>query len=187
MTTRPSVELLRRILRYERATGSLYWLPRTPDMFPAGKHGAEHNAAKWNARWAGKQALTAIDSAGYHIGSILGVRYRAHCVIWALENGRWASDQIDHENHDRSDGRIDNLREASHTQNAKNHTLHKNNKSGFNGVSWDKKLGRWAAKIRSDGRQIHLGYFADLESAIAARESANIKYGFHPNHGKLAA
>jgi hypothetical protein len=181
---RLSIETLKQLLRCDMETGKLFWLPRAPAMFPEGRHGAIHNAAKWNARWAGKEALTAVDNNGYRIGSILGAQYRAHCVVWALQHGYWPTEQIDHVDHNRSNGGITNLREASHTENAKNHTLHRNNKSGFNGVSWDKNLRKWAAKIRNAGRQIHLGYFVDIGDAIAARESANAKYGFHPNHGR---
>jgi len=35
-----------------------------------------------------------------------------------------------------------------------------------------------------DGKTIHLGRFDKFEDAVAARKAADIKYGFHPNHGK---
>ena len=34
------------------------------------------------------------------------------------------------------------------------------------------------------GKQIHLGYFDDKKDAIAARKAAEVKYGFHKNHGR---
>lgn len=34
-----------------------------------------------------------------------------------------------------------------------------------------------------DRKSIHIGYFSDFESAVAARISANERYGFHKNHG----
>ena len=41
-------------------------------------------------------------------------------------------------------------------------------------------------KIKMDGKVHHLGYFKTLEDATAARGVANVKYGFHPNHGGTA-
>jgi len=35
----------------------------------------------------------------------------------------------------------------------------------------------------SKGKAVHLGFFDDKDDAIAARKAANIKYGFHANHG----
>lgn len=181
---RPTVEMLRRILRCDCATGKLYWLPRSADLFPEGKHGAAHNAAKWNARWAGREALTAVDAWGYRIGSIFGAQYRAHCVVWALTHGSWPEDQVDHINHDKSNGSPDNLRAATHSENGRNQPLHKNNKSGFNGVSWDRHINRWVARIRAEGRYLCLGRFKNIDDAIAARKAANLRYGYHVNHGR---
>jgi hypothetical protein len=31
----------------------------------------------------------------------------------------------------------------------------------------------------------HLGYFKDINKAIEVRKEANLKYGFHINHGSL--
>lgn len=39
------------------------------------------------------------------------------------------------------------------------------------------------ATIKVDGRQIHIGYFASFESAVAARKAAEKQYCFHDNHG----
>ena len=35
-----------------------------------------------------------------------------------------------------------------------------------------------------DRKHIHLGVYKTLEEAIQARQEANVKYGFHFNHGK---
>lgn len=42
---------------------------------------------------------------------------------------------------------------------------------------------KWQALIRVESRFINLGYFEDINDAIAARKEAEIKYNFHPNHG----
>ena len=35
-----------------------------------------------------------------------------------------------------------------------------------------------------NGKEIHLGYFADINESIKSRKEAEIKYKFHDNHGR---
>lgn len=90
--------------------------------------------------------------------------------------------QIDHINHDRSDNRIQNLRMVTKISNGRNLTKKINNTSGVTGVSWYKSRGKWRVQIMVDRKSMHIGYFSDFESAVAARISANERYGFHKNH-----
>ena len=94
------------------------------------------------------------------------------------------STMVDHENHDKLDNRRCNLREATPFINAKNKSMMSNNKSGFNGVSCNNLAQKWRASIRVAGKGIYLGCFSKKCDAIIARQAANIKYGFHLNHGK---
>lgn len=64
-----------------------------------------------------------------------------------------------------------------------NHTKRSDNKSGINGVHWNKDKKRWVAQIRVNGIAKHLGYFFEKEDAEQTRLGANKKYGFHENHG----
>jgi len=96
----------------------------------------------------------------------------------------WCPEEVDHINHVRDDNRWINLRAASKQENHRNRKLDTNNKSGFNGVTWYKNYSKWLACIGIGGKQINLGYFENKDDAIAARKAANIKYGFHPNHGE---
>lgn len=59
-----------------------------------------------------------------------------------------------------------------------------NNTSGCTGVHWHRRLKKWQAAIGVARKNIHLGYYADKADAIAARQAANIKYGFHQNNGR---
>jgi hypothetical protein len=61
-----------KLLKYEPATGKLYWLPRTVDMCPS-----DREAKRWNARYANQEALIFSDNKGYRRGHILGRLYRA--------------------------------------------------------------------------------------------------------------
>ena len=180
----PSPELLRKLLRYEPLTGKLFWRERTPDMFKAtASRTAVHICNNWTSLFAGKEALACVNPRGYRNGEVLGTSLLAHRVIWAMETGAWPVDQIDHEDHDRSNNRFMNLSEATHAENGKNQSMKSNNASGFNGVTWNKKARKWHARITIDRTLNHLGYFTNISDAIASRKAANDKHGFHANHG----
>ncbi len=129
-----------------------------------------------------------LDKAGYRSISITvdGRKklYYSHRLAWLYEYGVWPKGQIDHINHNRSDNRLCNLREADNTTNHKNRTINKNNTSGITGVYWNKNHKKWRAKIIVSGKNIHLGLFTDKNEAICARLHANRLYKFHANHGK---
>lgn len=93
-------------------------------------------------------------------------------------------EQIDHINHVRTDNRIVNLRKASNTENSRNASIGSNNTSGALGVWFEKRRNAWVAEIKVDRRKIHIGQFDAFEDAVAARKAAEVKYGFHENHGK---
>lgn len=182
-----SVERLRTIISYDPKTGALTWLPRTSDWFRKTNHDSEHRAKIWNARYAGTPALAAIEKWGYGHGDILAKRYKAHRVAWALFHGAWPEHEIDHINGIRSDNRITNLRCVTHKDNGRNVALSSANKSGVIGVCWDSRCEKWSAQIKVNQKKIHLGLFENIESAAEARKRAEMEYGFHPNHGRVAA
>jgi hypothetical protein len=94
-------------------------------------------------------------------------------------------DQVDHINHDRFDNRLSNLRSVTQTENGRNRSMSKANKSGHCGIREYKgvKGSTWLAQIRDGNKQIHLGTFKTLEKAIAVRKAAEIELGFHTLHG----
>lgn len=81
---------------------------------------------------------------------------------------------IDHKNNIPYDNRKENLRLVTIQQNTYNHTLSKNNTSGFTGVY--KKGKKWQSKITYNKKVIHLGTYEKKEDAINARKQAEIKY-----------
>ena len=83
---------------------------------------------------------------------------------------------VDHINHNRLDNRLENLRVCSKRQNTLNTTLSKNNTTKYISVTWKKDKNKFKSYIFVDGRQIHLGYFNDINEAVKARLLAEIKY-----------
>lgn len=94
--------------------------------------------------------------------------YLAHRLAWLYVYGVWPKDQIDHIDGDALNNRIDNLREAAHSENSQNRNKQNNNKSGFMGVHWNKRADKWHAQIKHQGVRHHLGYFDTPEEAHAA-------------------
>lgn len=81
----------------------------------------------------------------------------------------------DHINGDRLDNQRANLRFATPRQNSRNTGLRSNNRSGYTGVSWHAKLGKWRVTIALD-RKISLGCFDDPKEAAKVYNDAAIKY-----------
>ncbi len=92
-------------------------------------------------------------------------------------------EEIDHDDGNGINNKWDNLNEVSHSKNGKNTRLKSNNRSGHNGVFWNKSNEKWRARAMVDGKQKHLGYFERKEDAIDAIESNKSKLGFNKNHG----
>jgi hypothetical protein len=116
------------------------------------------------------------DTHGYRQITIDGKRYLAHRLAWLYVHGVWPTNQIDHKNGITGDNSIDNLREATQTQNQANRTARVDNTSGLKGVSWHKQHKKWHATTRIQGKQKHLGYFDTKEEAHTAYCAATAKY-----------
>lgn len=111
--------------------------------------------------------------------------WKAHRIIWEMHNGPIPEGyEIDHLDHNPSNNALDNFRLVLGVENARNRPKNKNNTTGHTGVSYDKQRHKWYASIMVNYKSIALGRFDNLEDAIKARQEAEIKYGFHPNHGK---
>ena len=110
--------------------------------------------------------------------------HSASRLAFVLAHGRWPVGLVDHINHNALDDRLLNLREVSVQNNLKNRGIFKRNKSGVTGVHFAKRTGKWEASIGVDNRLIFIGYFKSFEEAVKARREAEVRHGFHPNHGK---
>ena len=168
----PSIDKLHELLLFDLEAGTMTWKPRA--------------CVKWNGRWAGKPAFNTVNSRGYLVGKIDSVSYLAHRILFKVYTGCEPPDHIDHKNQNKQDNRKENLREATHETNMRNRKISKNNTSGANGLR-KSSSGRWLARIAVNGRERSLGSYPTKEAAVAARQAAETKYGYHPNHGKRLA
>lgn len=113
-------------------------------------------------------------------------RYKAHRLAWLYVYGWMPIGEIDHINTIRDDNRISNLREASHKENTRNVGLLKTNRSGYKGASWNPANKNWRAKIKVDGKSIHLGcYESAVRAANAYRFFAGFVHKSYFNNGRL--
>lgn len=180
-------EIACELLDYDPATGKLTWKERGQKWFKSGRGYPGRACKSWNSHFAGKVALSTIKSNGYMHGSLFYKCVMAHRIIWLMVHGKWP-DTIDHVNGNRSDNRLNNLREVTQPSNMKNTKRQNRNKSGFPGVCFEKRRQKWHARIQSkEGKSIHLGYFDSLRRAAKVRKRAEIEFGYHPNHGRVAA
>lgn len=97
--------------------------------------------------------------------------------------GEIAQHEIDHRDGDGLNNRRANLRPASHGQNMCNSRTRTDNTSGFKGVCFDKRAGKWKAYIRSKGRLIDCGLHPSPQSAAEAYARASAK--FHGEFGRV--
>lgn len=85
---------------------------------------------------------------------------------------------IDHRDCNRLNNTRQNLRVCSDSQN--NHNKHKgpNTTSRYKGVTWHKRLSKWQAQIKVDGKNHYLGVFrSEFCAAEAYLIGAQIMYG----------
>ena len=174
----PPWKYLEKALSYNEATGDMTWRTRPFSHFTK-----EWVCQSWNTRYAGKPALASVGRQGYATGAIDGVIYQAHRIIWKLVTGN-EPDTIDHINGVRSDNSWNNLRAVTWRDNYTNQRTARNNSSGTVGVYFIKPSGKWMARICVNRRVINLGTFVTPSEAAAARQAAEVHYGFHQNHGR---
>jgi hypothetical protein len=169
----PTREELQDLFFYDAETGKLY------------------NKSNRGRAIAGVEAGTihcATDGSAYRRVKINGEKYFSHILIWIMVKGVIPRGlQIDHQDHDGLNNRIDNLRLVTALENARNHPLRKDNASGVPGVTLDKASGKWRVRIGLNRKSLTLGTFAEKDEAKIVRRFAERVIGYHENHGRTSA
>lgn len=129
-------------------------------------------------RGAGARGRVAgcINGEGYRVIGVDRVTYSAHRLVFVYMFGRWPLDIVDHINRNPDDNRLSNLREATRFENLRNQGAHKDNRSGYKGVSFSKSEKRWVARIMVNRKAIRLGSFKTAEDAHDAYCEAAEKF-----------
>lgn len=151
---------LKSIMRYDPATGHLYWLE------------ARNGGARKGDR-------AGCYMRGYIMVKIDGRSYGAHRLAFLYMTGS-LPEMVDHKNGVRGDNRWINLRAATRKQNCANSKLQKRNKLGLKGV-YQASKGAFVARIKHNGQLKYLGSFKSAAEAHAAYVEAA-----HRLHGEFA-
>jgi len=115
---------------------------------------------------------------GYYQVRIDGSLCQLHRIIYAMYHDGFTDNQIDHQNKNRGNNSISNLRPVTHQENQKNRSKNSNNSSGVTGIYWHNNRQKWEVKINVNGKRKHLGYFQTFYVAVYCRHAAEIKYGY---------
>lgn len=127
----------------------------------------------------GSPAFATTTSDGYKKGMFRGVRLLAHRVVWALHHGHWPDNWLDHINRNRSDNRIENLREVDAALSNHNRKVRTNR---YIGVTKSVHGKRFIAQIQHNGKHHYIGLFELEEDAARARDNrAKELYGKNAN------
>lgn len=152
---------------FEYRDNDLYWRVRT------------------NSRCNMNEPAGNLDPNGYRRARVNGKLYSAHHLVWwyhgnTIPNGY----QIDHEDENKLNNSIGNLRLATSLQNSFNVGLTKCNNSGYKNVHWDAANSKWRVQVRHSGTKCSGGRHTKLEDAVAeATELRNKYHGEFANHG----
>lgn len=167
---RTSPAYLRECLSYDGETGAFTWKRRPLSHFKSDRY-----CRAWNSLHAGKPAGVPMSDGRIAINLDKG-KWLAHRVAWAIQTGAWPALSIDHIDRHHANNAFANLRECSLQQNQFNRAANKKNKAGAKGVAFDKRTGKYTAKLQLNRRTLNLGRFDTVEQAASAYQAAADKH-----------
>jgi hypothetical protein len=128
----------------------------------------------------GKKAGSINKVTKYWRVKIFNKDYLLHRLIFLYHKGA-VPPYLDHIDGNKLNNRIENLREATISQNNFNSKRSKRNKSGVKNVYLFKPTGQWVARLRSGGKNVFLKYCDTIEEAEEALKKVRKKY-----HGEFS-
>jgi len=147
-------ELVRSIFDY--VDGVLYW-----------------KVKKSNATKIGQAAGSLDKKTGYYRIHVNSKMQKTHRLIFLYHHG-YLPDYVDHIDNNKTNNRIENLREATKSQNCMNQKISTRNTTGIKGVMWHKRDKKWFVQLRVNSKCHSFGYYDDKELAeLVAIEATN--------------
>jgi hypothetical protein len=140
------VEKALNCFRYDYDSGLLFW------------ENPESNQVK-KGRAAGTKTVN-----GYLAVKIGTTRVFVHRIAWVFKFGKWPDALIDHIDGNKTNNKIENLRETNHRFNQHNRLRHR--KGLLPGAYRQNK--KWGARIQIDGKDHYLGTFETQQEAHEA-------------------
>lgn len=126
------------------------------------------------------QPAGCLNQAGYLRTGIKGKSYRNHRLIFLMHHG-YLPKTVDHIDLNKLNNRIENLREATDSQNKWNSKKSVNNTSGHKGIKWCKKSKKWIVQVRKSYKLYYFGSFDNIGDALVASFKARQQL-----HGEFA-
>jgi len=142
--------------------GTLIWVKPTSNRVKVGQR-AGHFSTK-----------------GYLRVTVDNIDNSVHRIAWLLHYGEYPEGELDHEDGNKVNNSVDNLRLADRDIQYKNMPLQTNNKTGYPGVYQRGDNGKYDVKIMNKSR----GSFSTLEEAIKKAKAVHKELGYHTNHGR---
>ena len=147
-------ELVHSLFKYE--DGKLFWKVKVSDKTNIGQRAGNCSGKYETIRYKYKT-------------------YQSHRLIFLYFNG-FLPRTVDHINMCFRDNRIENLREATYSENLRNTRKLKSGHSSYKGVTLDKRRNKWVSRIKLDDKRLYLGEFnSEIEAAKKYDEFA-LKY-----------
>jgi len=112
---------------------------------------------------------------GYIAIRVDGKLYLAHRLVWLFMYGKWPLNEIDHADGNGKNNRLENLREATSSENKENNVVRKDNRLGITGVYYCNMNKKYVAHITKNQKTISLGSFNSINAAKASRAAAKTK------------
>ena len=141
---------------FDYADGVLYW-----------------KVQKGYAIKIGQPAGTFDEKTGYYRIHVNSRFQKVHRLVFLYHHG-YLPKFVDHIDGNKKNNRIENLREATKSQNAMNQKISTRNTSGIKGVMWHKRDKKWFVQLRVNSKCHSFGYYDSKELAeLVAIEATN--------------
>ena len=134
--------------------------------------------------YAGKQC-GCLSKRGYIQVRMGKEKFMAHRIIWAMTYGSWPIGGIDHIDGDKTNNRIENLRDTTQFENSKNAAKYPR-KEPWIATGVIRHNNKFKASAQVDNVKVYIGLYNCHTAAMIARKLFDVGKGFSDRHGKPA-